>query len=125
MSAPWRKPARIAQHPSWKHEHDACSPEGIVDIEISKRSKLTSGDPGSFFFLALIQTQVLEQCYIAIFERRDRFFSRISDGVSSECDWFADQILQIRSHGRKRQVLLDSRVPSGLPKWLARITRAP
>ena len=50
------------------------SPEGIVDIEISKRSKLTS-EFRVVLLLALIETQVLEQCYIAIFERCDRFFS--------------------------------------------------
>ena len=50
------------------------SSEGIVDIEISKRSKLT-GEFRVVLLLALIETQVLEQCHIAIFERRDRFFS--------------------------------------------------
>ena len=49
-------------------------PKGIVDIEISKLSKLTS-EFRVVLLLALIETQVLEQCYIAIFECRDRFFS--------------------------------------------------
>lgn len=51
-----------------------CSPEGIVDIEIGKRSKLTS-ELRVVLLLALIETQVLEQRNIAIFECRNRFFS--------------------------------------------------
>ena len=81
--------------------------ERIVHVSVGQIGQ-GAGKLGIVLLLALIESDVLQQQHVTVFQRVDGFLSRRSDKLAREHDVAAEQLLQTARDGAQAEGLLEA-----------------